>query len=66
MRGTRYVTLDLTGGTHTVRVEYFEATQAAKAIVNWERVGKQKKWEVFNLPLLFRLLELDLNQQPIG
>ncbi len=39
MRGTRTQTVDLTAGTHTVRVEYFEATQAAQAHVNWRRQG---------------------------
>lgn len=39
MRGSRYVTVALTEGQHTVRMEYFEATQAAKAQLNWQRVG---------------------------
>ncbi len=39
MRGTRSVTADLTAGQHSVRVEYFEGTQAAKARVTWERIG---------------------------
>lgn len=39
MRGTRYATVRVPAGTHTVRVEYFEAMQAAKAQLTWERVG---------------------------
>jgi hypothetical protein len=39
MRGTRTATTDLAAGQHTVRVEYFEAMQAAKARVTWVRVG---------------------------
>ncbi len=38
MRGTRYATVNLTAGQHTVRVEYFEATQAAKARVTWKKL----------------------------
>lgn len=38
MRGTRAVTVNLTAGQHTVRVEYFEATQAAKAQVSWKKL----------------------------
>jgi hypothetical protein len=39
MRGTRTATLDLAPGSHTVRVDYFERTQAAMARVTWQRVG---------------------------
>jgi len=39
MHGTRSATVNLTAGQHTVRVEYFEATQAAKARVTWVRSG---------------------------
>jgi hypothetical protein len=39
MRGTRYVTVPLSAGRHTIRMEYFEAMQAAKAQLNWQRVG---------------------------
>lgn len=39
MRGTRVVYADLAPGTYTVRVEYFERTQAAMARVAWRRVG---------------------------
>ncbi len=38
MRGTRYATVNLTAGEHTVRVEYFEATQAARAYVTWKKL----------------------------
>ncbi|MFP4395641.1 MAG: PA14 domain-containing protein [Anaerolineales bacterium] len=38
MRGVRTGTIDLPAGTHTVRVEYFEAMQAAQAHVNWQRL----------------------------
>ena len=40
MRGTRYVTLNLSPGEHTVRMEYFEATQAARAHLTWQRLGQ--------------------------
>lgn len=40
MRGTRYATIRLTPGDHTVRMEYFEATQAAKARLTWQRIGE--------------------------
>ncbi|HNT73614.1 MAG TPA: PA14 domain-containing protein [Anaerolineae bacterium] len=40
MRGTRYATVSLAAGQHTVRVEYFDATQAAKARVLWTRIGE--------------------------
>jgi hypothetical protein len=40
MRGTRTVTLNLTPGEHTVRMEYFEATQAARAHLTWQRLGR--------------------------
>jgi hypothetical protein len=39
MRGTRYATVSLEPGAHTVRVEYFEARQAAKVQVSWARVN---------------------------
>jgi hypothetical protein len=39
MRGTRYVTVQIPEGTHTVRMEYFEALQAAKAQLTWIKVG---------------------------
>ncbi len=39
MRGTRYVTVILEPGDHVVKVEYFEALQAAKARVQWIRVS---------------------------
>ncbi|MGC9523129.1 MAG: PA14 domain-containing protein [Anaerolineae bacterium] len=38
MRGTRYATVDLSGGQHIIRMEYFEATQAAKARLTWQRL----------------------------
>jgi hypothetical protein len=40
MRGTRYATVNLTEGVHTIRLEYFEATQAAKAQLSWRLLGK--------------------------
>jgi hypothetical protein len=40
MRGTRYATVRLTPGDHTVRMEYFEATQAAKARLTWQRISE--------------------------
>jgi hypothetical protein len=40
MRGTRYATVRLTEGPHTVRMEYFEATQAARAQLNWRWLGQ--------------------------
>ncbi|MBN1875687.1 MAG: hypothetical protein JXA33_15790 [Anaerolineae bacterium] len=39
MRGTRYGYANLTAGEHTVRVEYFERSQAAQARINWQRIG---------------------------
>ncbi|MDF1512379.1 MAG: PA14 domain-containing protein [Anaerolineae bacterium] len=39
MRGNRYATVSLTAGAHAVKVEYFEAMQAAKARVTWTRTG---------------------------
>ena len=39
MRGTRAATVRLTPGQHTIRMEYFEATQAAKARLTWQRLG---------------------------
>ena len=38
MRSSRVGYLTLTQGTHTVRVEYFEGTQAAKARVTWQLI----------------------------
>jgi hypothetical protein len=38
MRGTRYITVQIPEGTHTVRMEYFEALQAAKAQLTWTKV----------------------------
>lgn len=43
MRGSRYHTVDVPAGVHTVRVEYFEATQAARAYVTWARIGAAAK-----------------------
>ncbi len=40
MRGTRYATVNLTSGQHTIVVEYFEATQAARARLTWQRLGR--------------------------
>ena len=42
MRGTRYGTVDLDAGQHTVRVEYFEAMQAAKARVTWAKIRQRR------------------------
>jgi hypothetical protein len=39
MRGTRIAYATLQQGTHTVRVEYFEGTQAAMARVGWQLIG---------------------------
>jgi hypothetical protein len=39
MRGTRVGYLTLAEGSHTVRVEYFERTQAARAHASWQLVG---------------------------
>lgn len=39
MRGTRTGYATLAQGSHTVRVEYFERTQAAMAHASWERTG---------------------------
>ena len=39
MRGTRTGYVTLSQGSHTVRLEYFERTQAAKASVTWQRIG---------------------------
>ncbi|MDY7080261.1 MAG: PA14 domain-containing protein [Chloroflexota bacterium] len=39
MRGARTGYATLSEGNHTVRVEYFERNQAARARVNWQRVG---------------------------
>lgn len=39
MRGIRSATVRLTPGQHVIRVEYFEATQAARARFTWQRLG---------------------------
>ena len=39
MRGTRYTTVAVEPGEHEVKVEYFEAMQAAKARVQWAWVS---------------------------
>jgi hypothetical protein len=39
MRGSRSATVNLSAGNHTVRVEYFERSQAAKARLTWQRLG---------------------------
>ena len=39
MRGTRTGYLTLDEGNHTVRVEYFERTQAAKASASWQVIS---------------------------
>ena len=39
MRGARVREYPLDAGNHTVRVEYFERTQVARAQVSWERSG---------------------------
>lgn len=39
MRGNRYATIRLTPGEHTIRMEYFEATQAAKARLSLQHLG---------------------------
>jgi len=39
MRGSRAGYVTLAGGNHSVRVEYFERTQAARAQVTWQRSG---------------------------
>ncbi len=39
MRGYRSATIDLAGGTHTVRVEYFERTGRAQIRVSWKWVS---------------------------
>jgi len=39
MRGYRTGYVTLSAGNHTVRVEYFERSQAAKARVTWQRIG---------------------------
>jgi hypothetical protein len=39
MRGTRTGYTSLSAGNHSVRVEYFDRTQAAMARVIWQRVG---------------------------
>ncbi len=39
MRGNRYATVALEPGEHFVKVEYFEAMEAAKARVQWTRVS---------------------------
>ncbi len=41
---TRYaVTLDLTSGNHTVRMEYFEATEQAYARLTWSRLRQDEQ-----------------------
>jgi hypothetical protein len=40
MRGYRSATLDLSEGTHSVRLEYFERTGAALVRLSWKQVGK--------------------------
>jgi hypothetical protein len=37
MRGYRSSTLNLSEGTHTVRLEYFERTGAARVRLTWRR-----------------------------
>jgi hypothetical protein len=39
MHGTRSGYADLVGGSHTVRVEYFERLQAAMVRLEWQRIG---------------------------
>jgi len=39
MRGVRSAIVRLTPGQHVIRVEYFEATQAARARFTWQRLG---------------------------
>ncbi len=39
MRGSRVAVVDLTPGSHTLRMEYFERTQAAMARLSWQRIG---------------------------
>ncbi len=39
MRGVRSAIVRLTPGQHVIRVEYFEATQAARARFSWQRLG---------------------------
>ena len=39
MRGTRSVQVSMIAGTHKVRLEYFEALEAALARLSWTRVG---------------------------
>jgi hypothetical protein len=39
MRGTRTGYADLSAGSHTVRVEYFERLQAAMLRLEWQRIG---------------------------
>jgi hypothetical protein len=39
MRGTRTGYADVSAGTHTVQVEYFERLQAAMVRLNWQRIG---------------------------
>ena len=39
MRGTRTGYVTLSAGDHSVRLEYFERSQAARASVTWQRIG---------------------------
>jgi hypothetical protein len=39
MRGSRSSTLELSAGTHTVQVEYFERTGRAQVNLGWKQVG---------------------------
>jgi hypothetical protein len=39
MRGYRSATINLTAGTHAVRVEYFERTGTAQIRASWQQVG---------------------------
>ncbi|HNT28921.1 MAG TPA: PA14 domain-containing protein, partial [bacterium] len=41
MRGTRSAVKTIAEGEHTVRVEYFEAMEAAKAQVYWTWLGSR-------------------------
>ncbi|MCK4450233.1 MAG: hypothetical protein KAX26_06545, partial [Anaerolineae bacterium] len=44
MHGTRIATLDLSEGTHEVRLHYFERTGAALVRLNWQRHSAQAAW----------------------
>jgi hypothetical protein len=39
MRGSRVAYVDVAPGNHTLRMEYFERTQAAMARLTWQRIG---------------------------